>query len=124
MKKPIDVERVRALKEALARQEKQTAREYQGADRDWLARGLEIVRRLAVSAGEGSLFTSDDIWARIPQGTASTREPRMLGAIMRAAQFRKIADPTAEYQRSTRPECHGRPVRVWKGRPKIMWVGP
>lgn len=58
-------------------------------------------------------FTTDDVWKRMMQvdPEATVSEPRGLGAVM--ARNDSII-PTGQYVPSERPECHRRPVRVWR----------
>ncbi len=59
-------------------------------------------------------FTTDDIWAALPASATAGVEPRALGAIMTSAQDQGAIKATGRYKPSKRPECHRRPVRVWK----------
>lgn len=77
------------------------------ADGAWLDEARQVVRRLAETHRE---FTTDDVWRSLP----STREPRALGAVMRWAATERIAENTHQTVPSTRPECHARPVAVWR----------
>lgn len=86
----------------------QRAKEH--ADREWYGDALGIVAALA---RRGEAFTTDDVWAQTDP-TLSTHEPRALGAVMRDARKRGWIVPTSEYRQSSRLECHGRPVRVWR----------
>lgn len=84
-------------------------RAAENADREWYRSALDIVWSL------GNTFTTDDVWAALDRhGEPAPHEPRALGAVMRDARKRGWIAPTSEYRQSTRPECHGRPVRVWK----------
>lgn len=94
--------------EARRRRDEAVERVGTNADDEWKRRALDAVRVLAES---GQNFTSDDVWARV----GSPREPRALGAVMRDAQRRELCVPTPDYRPSARPECHARPVRVWRG---------
>lgn len=61
-------------------------------------------------------FTTDDVWEYMERlfPNAQTHEPRAMGAIMRkAARDGKIV-PTGEYAKSSRSECHSRPVMIWE----------
>jgi hypothetical protein len=62
-------------------------------------------------------FTTDAVWARLREtGAVSFTEPRAMGAVMRLAQSEacRYVEPTDEHELSKRPECHRRPVRVWR----------
>lgn len=81
----------------------------QHADTQWLAQADAIVFRFAAGARP---FTTDDVWAELTRTGVTTHEPRALGAVLR--RFSKVGTIVPiGYRPSTRPECHGRPVRVW-----------
>ena len=62
-------------------------------------------------------FTAEDVWKVLEQrGEEAPHEPRAMGAIMTAAAKKEIIEATAEWVESNRPECHRRPVRIWKSR--------
>lgn len=84
------------------------ARVGEAADEAWMAQAR---RTLSEIAARLPLFTTDDLWAA---GLPSPREPRALGAVMREVARAGICAATDQYRRSTRPECHTRPVRVWR----------
>jgi hypothetical protein len=42
------------------------------------------------------------------------REPRAIGAMMTNAAKAGVIAPTNRYTPSARPECHRRPVKIWK----------
>ena len=82
------------------------------ADPGWTANTLKVVRHLAQ---RGRSFTTDDVWAFLEvTGHAQVREPRAMGAVMRDARNRRIIRSTGTYRKSTRTECHGRPVMIWE----------
>lgn len=81
---------------------------------EWLATADRIVRHLAAV---GLPFTTDDVWSRLDARGVTTHEPRALGAVIRKAARRGLIATTGDYRKSVRPECHARPVAVWKGRP-------
>jgi len=80
-----------------------------GAPADWKAAALDAVRHLARMLPE---FTTDDVWVRL-RGNAPA-EPRALGAVMQHARALGLIEPTDRIRTSARPECHARPVRVWR----------
>jgi len=88
------------------------ARVDEHAALSWKDRALAAVWQCAV---RHELFTTDDVWAAIP-GDATTHEPRAIGAIMRNAAARRWIVTTSLTRMSERPECHRRPVRVWRSR--------
>lgn len=81
------------------------------ADTDWLRDAARAVRTLAA---QREPFTTDDVWALLnATSTATTHEPRALGAVIRQAQRDELIRTTGEWRKSTRPECHTRPCAVW-----------
>ena len=79
-----------------------------GADPEWYAAAMRAVRR---RVGE---FTTDDVWQELDGFGYVTSEPRAMGAVMRQAALDGVVVATDRYRKSIRPECHARPVRVWK----------
>lgn len=71
----------------------------------------EAMRVGAVICHEQRMFTTDDLWAALPETSA---DPRMLGSVMQSLRGDGLCRPTTGYVPSTRKECHGRPVRVWQ----------
>ena len=59
-------------------------------------------------------FTTDDVWQRVGLLGVTTHEPRAMGAVMRRAVREGLCVPTDRYEKSARPECHARPVRIWR----------
>ncbi len=60
-------------------------------------------------------FTTDEIWALIPD-SSYTHEPRAMAAIMKFAQANNWAYPLDQYRPSSRPKAHRGPKRVWRSR--------
>lgn len=82
------------------------------ADPEWMTAAAQAVETVARRLPE---FTTDDVWAELSKTTAETPEGRAMGAVMRAAQKNRVAVPIKDrYKPSIRPDCHGRPVRVWR----------
>lgn len=79
------------------------------ADETWKTEANRLMFRFAAGARP---FTADDLWAELQRSGVTTHEPRALGAVFRRAARDGIITPIG-YKASTRPECHGRPVRVW-----------
>lgn len=77
---------------------------------DWMDDTLAVIHLLSHTYSE---FTTDWVWLRVQE---YPKERRMMGVAMKAAQALGYIFPTNEYRPSTRPECHGRPVRVWRSR--------
>lgn len=94
-----------AREEALARVEA-------SADPDWMEACLQIGRELA---DEMDAFTTDHIWERLPDD-ARTHEPRAMGAVMRSLSDLGVIERTDRTVNSHRPECHRRPVRLWRSK--------
>lgn len=62
-------------------------------------------------------FTTDLVWYMLKQHEAITpHEPRALGPRMDAAAARGWIERTEETRNSSRPECHSRPVRLWRSK--------
>lgn len=56
-------------------------------------------------------ITTDDIWNEC--GT-TVHEPRAMGAAMTKARRLGFILPTGSYRKSERPECHARPIQIWR----------
>ncbi len=57
-------------------------------------------------------LTSEDV--RLAYRGTEPHEPRVLGAVMREAKRQGWIEPMDEWRQSIRPECHRRPMRVWR----------
>ena len=100
-----DAERVRD--DAIARAERHALQE-------WKDTTMDIIKVLAIAY---PTFTTDDVWLELNRTPhVGTHEPRALGSMIRAAYKLGWIVPTQEYENSTRPECHARPVKVWRSR--------
>lgn len=75
---------------------------------EWIDHAVGVIR---VLARECDRFTTDDVWMRVDHRPP---EPRAMGAAMMAAKAAGVIAPTMEYVLSQRPDCHRRPVRVWR----------
>jgi hypothetical protein len=80
------------------------------ADGVWLA---EADAAVDVLAAAGINFTTDDVWQKL---TATTHEPRAMGAVMLRAVRDGLIESTGQWSESTRRVAHNRPLRVWVGR--------
>jgi hypothetical protein len=78
---------------------------------NWIREARRIVLSLARTQKE---FTTDEVWAQLDLLDARTHEPRSMGAVMRSASRARWTTPTDRVRKSVRPECHSRPVRVWR----------
>lgn len=85
-------------------------RVHANADKQWLKAAHSAVIEIA---SRQQFFSTDDIWNT---GLSSPREPRAMGAVMREAVRLGICMATDRTIRSTRPECHKRPIQVWRSR--------
>lgn len=84
----------------------------ENADAEWLADARSAVRNLAERVER---FTTDRVWYVLDRsGAEPPREPRALGAVMRAAVREGWITPTDEHRESKRAANHRRPVRVWR----------
>ena len=81
------------------------------ADSVWLHWANKAVARASLDGH----FTTDDVWDWLDTwGVDAPHEPRALGAVMRNFARSNRITTTGEYVKSTRIECHGRPVAVWR----------
>lgn len=85
------------------------ARAAEGAPAVWMERAKGVALHVAASKFD---FTTDDVWAYL--GEDKVREPRAMGAVMKALASEGRIRPTGEYRKSARPGCHARPVAVWR----------
>lgn len=87
-----------------------------GADAQWQEAVMEIIKEICRLLGFGETFTTDLVHDGMKEvfPEITTHEPRALGPMMaRAAKLGWITK-TDQYEQSERPECHARPLRVWK----------
>lgn len=84
-----------------------------GADPDWYAAAIAVVRWLATRRHE---FTTDAVWFVLDRlgGIPPTPEPRAMGHVMATCRRDGMIDRTNITANSTRDECHNRPLRVWR----------
>lgn len=80
------------------------------ADPKWLDKAYTVVERLART---NRVFTTDHVWRALDG--YHTHEPRALGAVMRQAVKDRLITSTGTYVKSSRPECHRRPIPVYVG---------
>ena len=82
------------------------------ADPVWKQQAQTIVRNLAHRLDE---LTTDDVWQALNcAGVDVPHEPRALGAVMQSAARQNVIAATDRVRQSQRPECHARPVRIWR----------
>ena len=85
------------------------------ADQSWLDAAIGVVGALALLC---DTFTTDDVWQMLDKREVTpTHEPRAMGAVMRRAKRAGVCAASDSYTPSTRPESHGRPIRVWVATP-------
>ena len=77
---------------------------------EWGRLAEKAVERLARKLSD---FTTDDVWEALA-GVEGPGEPRAISAVMSNAAGRGLIAKTSKHRVSIRPECHRRPVRVWR----------
>lgn len=84
------------------------------ADQQWFAAALLRVKAASYAA---DTFSSEHVWALLDvDKIGPPPEPRALGAVFRRAVRDGLIEATNEWVRGTRPDSHGRPVRIWRRR--------
>lgn len=76
----------------------------------WKETALAVVHSVA---RRKSLFTTDDVWAEMPD-EATTHERRAMGPIMRRAQRNAWIEPTGNFRATARVQGHASPKRIWR----------
>lgn len=61
-------------------------------------------------------FTTDDVHRLLDETGAVTHDTRALGPVMRNAARAGLIETTDQYVRSSRVDCHARPIRVWRSK--------
>ena len=98
---------------AIKARDQAIAQVERNADPMWKHNAWTVILMFARS---GEPFTTDDVWEYMHQnGMETPREPRAMGAVIANACRDRIIESTGRYVQSQRPECHRRPVRVWRG---------
>ena len=82
-----------------------------GADSQW-KKEVETAIQKIVRIRE--TFTTDDVWAAMPEGIRDDVEPRAMGAMMRNAAKSGLCVALSQWKPSVRVCCHRRPLRVWR----------
>lgn len=80
------------------------------AETDFITAGREALRKCCLTMVS---FTTDEIWALIPE-IIRPHEPRAMAAIMKFAESNNWAYPLDQYRPSSRPKAHRGPKRVWR----------
>ena len=83
-----------------------------GADELW---SEECYGAGLVLARIGRPFTTDQLWYVMHRKGLKTPEPRAMGAVIRRLVNDKVIKATGNYRKSTRPDCHRRPLQEWIG---------
>lgn len=82
------------------------------ANPHWKQAAEMAIRSIAVDRNE---FTSDDVWLWLhDMAIEMPHEPRALGAMMVRASRQGLIKTTDRVRQSERPECHARPIRIWR----------
>lgn len=84
------------------------ARAVAAAPDGWTQDARMLLRMIAATDAE---FTTDDLWARL----TAPPEPRAMGGIIRWGAEQGLIVDTGRSRKSTRTECHARPVTIWAG---------
>lgn len=86
-----------------------------GADPAWLAAAYAAIGKVCAMRAAGEDLTTDAVWCVLERdGVPPPREPRAIAAVMRRAAKCGLIEKTDRTKESVRPECHGRPVSVWR----------
>ena len=97
---------------AVETRDRAIARVDRNADPRWKIHARNAIEALCRLRRE---FTSDDVWDYVAAHQLETPdEPRALGAVLRSAGQAGLIAATDRYVNSERPECHARPIRVWR----------
>ena len=103
-----------SMSDAMRARDDAIARAERHAVDGWKTATFGVIRQLAESCAS---FTTDDVWLALQKlPDVATHEPRALGSMMRQAAKSGWIEPTDRYVNSQRPECHARPVKVWRSR--------
>jgi hypothetical protein len=97
------------LFDAMEARDEAIARVEAHAPEGWVQRARETVTLVARSRFD---FTTDQVWDAL--GDDRPHEPRALGAVMKAMARDGAIRATGEYRKSSRVDCHARPVAVWR----------
>lgn len=80
------------------------------ADGAWML----AAERIVAGWPSGQLFTTDDLWRFLLAAGVETHERRAMGAVVRRLATSGAIRSTGQYRPSTRVECHGRPILIWR----------
>lgn len=96
---------------ALERRDEALHRALRNANDPWKSAAVAAIVRCSTIA---DTFTTDEVWAELHRSGYSTHEPRALGAVMKMVASDGLIEATPNWRQSIRPECHARPVRIWR----------
>jgi hypothetical protein len=72
---------------------------------------IDSVIKIILSIPIYQTFTTDYLWEQVE---TTPNEPRAMGAVMTRAKKEGLVSSTGKYIKSRRPECHARPVMIWR----------
>jgi len=112
--------RALSIFEAAAEGERRKDRAIERVDKAneyWVTKACEVARRIASERKPASdrierYITADDIYPHM--GGLVPTEPKAMGAVMTRLQREGLIEATDRTVKSCRPECHRRPIRVWR----------
>lgn len=93
------------------RLKKESIEQVDKANQFWVDRAVQVGKGIAQSRAGGTM-TADDIYPAM--GGLVCTENRAMGAVMKHLADAGIIEYTERTVRSVRPECHRRPIRVWR----------
>lgn len=100
------------IQQARKNRERAVSQVASAADPAWMKAADWAITHVACETCE---LTTDDIWNLLHRyAIPMPAEPRALGAAMQRAARAGVISPTDRIVQSERPECHARPVRVWR----------
>ena len=87
----------------------------EAANAAWMEAAVNVI---LYTARHSAQFTTDRIWHRLEKWypELSTPEPRAMGAAMTRARGWGWIRATDRTRKSKRPQCNGRPLRIWESR--------
>ena len=90
----------------------ESARDEAVANLDFAYDGwIDSVIKIILSIPIYQTFTTDYLWEKVE---TTPNEPRAMGAVMTRAKKEGLVSSTGKYIKSRRPECHARPVMIWR----------
>jgi hypothetical protein len=101
-----------AMRESERLRDEALERVDEHAPLDWKSCAQQAIRYVAERRPE---LTTDPVWYMLDAwGVAMPPEPRALGPLMKSAVTRGWLLPTDKVHKSVRPECHRRPLAVYR----------